>query len=245
MRDVINTMEEILKFKFDGNMYELYRDSNVLKCSKLVGYVHDFNLSEDEKKLVKEVYNEVIPSNEIVLLGNFNHDNNNFMHFIDKKNSMNIFYQIEGNRLIAPKKEALSYLNCTFNNQNEYLCEGNIKNTTQKYFKRIIKVTGKTVVVFVTSLALFVTPVLAQSEIDTDISPINTSSSVTLYKAETPKKSEISVKEIEDLIRGNKNLSVEEKELALSCPEFFKENSKLMDGEVIKSRLSNLVINYH
>ncbi len=163
------------------------------------------------------------------------------MHFLDKKASMNIFYQIEGKELVVPSKEDLRYLNCIFNNQEEtlYNNSSNIKEETNQFFKRIIKKGSKTVVVLVTSLALFVTPVLAKGTINDGITLIDASNSVILYEQAIPSKG-MDAQEIESLIKNNSNLSNEEKELALSCPEFFAENSKYFDKNLIANRLSNL-----
>ncbi|MFR7666862.1 MAG: hypothetical protein ACLU2J_06335, partial [Clostridia bacterium] len=98
-----------------------------------------------------------------------NIDDKNIFHYFSTLNGLHLFYYKDDNLIKPVDKDLRIKLNCLFNNQEMPLINETFNNM-EKYFKKIIKVNGNSIVAFISSAVIFLSPGLisAFAQVDTD-----------------------------------------------------------------------------
>ncbi|MBE6154985.1 MAG: hypothetical protein E7163_05420 [Firmicutes bacterium] len=150
-------MKKLIEFKYDNKRFLI-----ALKNNKIEKYVIENNkyknkLSNDEQNILNYVISQLLPSNDLIKIKDINLGSQNYEVYVDKKSNIKVFNPF-------PNIHDLKTLNILFNNQNECVAIGNFKN--KDFYKRIVKVGNKLVVVIVSlSVCLTLTSKLNNSNI--------------------------------------------------------------------------------
>ncbi len=149
-------MEELLKFKYKDYELVLLYDKEKVYYAKRVNNVLSYDISDNDRALLKFVYKKVMPSNNLGVRKDINYQNKTYKHLVDKNNSLHLFYELKDNELCIPDLEVRKKLNYLYNNQEALVYEMKDKaNNHQGFFKRVIKIGKKSLLVFVaTSVVL-------------------------------------------------------------------------------------------
>ena len=139
-------MKEIFKFKYNNYYLCLFNDKNKFIKKKIDKDNNIKETNEDENNLIDLVFNKIIPSKKIINLGNIKYNKKDFIHLYSK-NNIHIFYEINNGKLYFPIEKDQILLNSIYNNYNEFFAIND--NTNNKYFKKIINIGKKVVVVFI------------------------------------------------------------------------------------------------
>lgn len=233
-------MKEILKFLYNGKMLSLV-DYQGLKCGVYVEDKIEFTVTEEEKLVILRIFQSVLPTNDVVDLGSFNYNYKNFRHFMDRNKGLSVFYEVKDNVLVAPSSQDIKVLNLIFNHQDECVKENRgIRLSDSKYYKRIVRFGTKMVIVFVSSaLALNLycnmLPKVVNESFDEAISYTEQYDSYSVDEK---------VNVIISTIKSNPNLTQEEKNFFLSCPDFFLDNIDYFRLEEVINHLKALKVVY-
>lgn len=259
-------MQEVLRFNYDNINYVIVRVNDVLRFGKIVNENLVFDITQKERQLINDVFKEILPSNNMVTLGVLRLNNKDFIHFLDKRNWLNVFYEIINNSLVCPSKEDLIFFNNTFNHQSEYVYVGMIEKN-KDFFRRIVKKGEKLITVLIASSTLLISSVLADV-VNINQADVVTISANTFMDVGTGEESlaslfdnldsyiemvqpieevdskDLSEEKIIEAIKNNSNLSDKEKQLFLSCPEFFQERLGYLDYDTVINSLNKLRVVY-
>lgn len=236
----------IFKVNLDNAEYFIELKDNKLVKGKEINGETKYDITEDENKVIDHIFNLLAPSKNYTVLRNIEYKNKTYSHLMDDKNSFHIFYEIKDGKLQIPDEDTLSFFNKIFNTQNEYFANNEDYSNNDGYFKRIVKIGKKAIIVFIASNMCF--NVLGGT--------LNVKASTGDYndgyiysqgeQVEPYEKEEISLTydDIVSLVNENQKLLPEEKELILSNKDFFDDNLQYMDHNHVKTMLQNLHINY-
>lgn len=236
-------MEDIIYFNIDDIKYSIKKDNNKLLFYRNMEIINN----EEDKKLINLVLNKITNVSDIVKLPTINIDDKNIFHYFSTLNGLHLFYYKDDNLIKPVDKDLRIKLNCLFNNQEMPLINETFNNM-EKYFKKIIKVNGKSIVAFISSAVIFLSPGLntafAQVETD-DVLNLNLVESVEISKNDLNEMTaELKYKYIENAINCNIYLTLDEKQFFLSQPQFFIDQAKYMDINYVLESLMNLKVVY-
>lgn len=233
-------MKEILKFKDLDVELCLFIEKDNLLYGKYENENISFNISDEQKELIKLVFYKMLPSNNIKDLGYIIYDHNKIRHLYDIENKFHIFND-------ELEKIDLFNLSYIYNNQNDYVCslinkKNYMKRGESRYIKRHVKIKDKIFVVFLTSaflLTMTIGTVKGIQWINYFKDKRNYEQNVLEYE-----NRKLKIEDIINVINNNPNLTNEEKNLFLSSSEFFYDNLEYLDYYTVISNLENLSIDY-
>ncbi|MBQ8473204.1 MAG: hypothetical protein IJ501_06850 [Bacilli bacterium] len=234
-------MKEILNFIDEGIQLCLFINNGNLVYGKRLDDKISYDITDNQRELIKNVFYSLLPSNIIKDLGYIKYNNKSIKHLYDLNNNYHIFY--EDNYQIT---EDILNLNSLFNNQEEYLASYNKKNSFKRsesrYTRRRVKIKDKVIPVLVLSTSLILMTLLSIEgikRIDFSIQNYKENELVSKYQ-----DNDVKLEDIIQFINSNPNLTNEEKEFFLSCPEYFQDNLEYFDYYTLVNNLSNIYINY-
>lgn len=246
-------MEIILKFEYDNIQYYVVKEKEEIKYCFVENGEKNYNLNEEQKKLVNMVVSKLIPSNDKIKTMEYTLNGKKYDVYIDKKNYFHTFFP-------TPSDGELKKLNFLFNNMEEYIAynsqqayyKGDLfsyKSKASDFIKRIVKIGKKDVVVlladglFGISCLLFLASVYkfnVNDEINYHSKP--------QYQQEIAYTQSLSDEEylmgIENAINSNNNLSDEEKKSYLVNPGMYLDTKKNTSIVHLKEILSTVDFQY-
>ena len=234
-------MKEILNFIDEGIQLCLFINNGNLVYGKRIDDNISYDITESQSELIKSVFYNILPSNDIKDLGYLKYGEKNINHLYDLKTHFHIFY--EDNYQITKDVLKLSYL---FNNQEEYITLFKEKNSFQRsesrYTRRRVKVKDKIISVLVLGTVIVSSSLILLGYID--------KASILIRDYQDEKRTiayqefDLKLEDIYNAINTNSNLTVEEKEFLLSYPKYFQDNLEYFDYYTVTNNLSNLYIKY-
>ncbi len=149
-------LEELLKFKYKDYELVLLYDGKIVHYAKKENNTLNYNISSNDKSLIKFIYKMVMPSKNLSLRKDIIMANKTYRHFVDKNNFIHLFYEVKNNELVIPIPDVRKKLNLLYNNQEAIVYEANEQDKTKdkKFFKRIINIGKKTIIVLVAASAI-------------------------------------------------------------------------------------------
>lgn len=149
-------MDELLKFKYKDYELVLLYDGKIVHYAKKENNTLNYNISSNDKSLIKFIYKMVMPSKNLSLRKDIIMANKTYRHFVDKNNFIHLFYEVKNNELVIPIPDVRKKLNLLYNNQEAIVYEANEQDKTKdkKFFKRIINIGKKTIIVLVAASAI-------------------------------------------------------------------------------------------
>ncbi len=257
-------MNLVGKFKLNGILYGI----GIKEDKYYVGRVKDKKiytyLSDNEKIVISSILDQLTPGRDLVEVTSVTIEDRIYKTYYNPSKSMFLFNP-------KPNESDLKFLNSTYNNQSEYLFNNNV-NQTNNYFKRLVKLGKKTVVVILSSAFLLGNAQVVKA--DTNANLIDDNKFINIVDdtinydissdelddglvVEYPSEKDLSnldvnTLSIEDVrklvnsaITGNINLSEQEKSLMLSNSTIILDNYKYMDLALILDNLNTLKIVYN
>lgn len=231
-------MKEILKFNYKDYQLCLYYGNKKAYYAKKINGKLNFNVSLKEISLIKFFYKKVMPSSHLSMKYTLAFNKGNYMLFEDNENKVCLFYELKDNRLEVPKLAVRKKLNYLLNNQNEYASEaGNSleiassKKDDNKFFKRIVRIGKRIVVVLVASSIVLGYDYIEQKELAE--SKINIEEVFKDYNLE----------EIANSLVYDPESIDEEKQSISTQEEFRKLAEKIYQIDNLQSK--DILINYH
>ena len=245
-------MKIVGKFKLNDIVYGIGIKDN----KYFVGRIKDDKLytflTDEEKNVVNLILDRLTPGSDLVEVTPVMIEDRIYKTYYNPSKSMFLFNP-------KPNESDLKFLNSTYNNQSEYLFNNNV-NQTNNYFKRLVKLGKKTVVVILSSAFLLGNAQVVKA--DTNASEFNTiqvihndeldNSLISEYINEELPKLEVDLLtryDVQDLvytaIKNNTNLSIDEKILLLKYSTIVLDNYKYMDLARVLNSLNKLTIHYY
>ncbi len=235
---------EILEYNFNGSTYVAYYYNNNIVFGIKNGSTIDTNLNKKENFIIRSIYNFIVGDKKYLLeLEPININDKSIKVLYNEKNKLYSFYQIVNDKISYLDNETLKFLNCLYNNQNNYMNKNGINNLKDK-FKILVKIGGVLTTVLVSSAIILSSfPIVPNNEVVFKMDYYVDS----LYKNKTMAKnnSDYSYNEIIETINNNTNLTDSEKNFLINgLKNEILENIDYMDLEQIKRNLSELNIKY-
>ncbi len=144
-------MQEILKFVYENNDLCLFKQNDLYLFGKRKDGIVSYDVSLDEKKIIRKVFLKVISLTNIVNLGNFSFAKKDYLHFLDKDSGMHVFYEQTVDGLRYPSDTVQKELNYIFNHQKASVNVGKDSFKDKSFFRRVVTVGASTVVVLVST----------------------------------------------------------------------------------------------
>ena len=237
-------MKKLLSFKNNQEELIVFLNEKKLVFAKRSKKNITFDLDKKEINLIEEVLSQVLPTKELIDLGNIKDNNKEFRHFFDKINGYHLFYN--NDLSIIPIKDFYK-LNKKYN--NETLCSEDYdfdtdyieedftdeEYETEEELRRYIKVNGILKKVIVSLSALFIALSLGITyKLNED--------KIEKFKSDLFPKN-YTFEDVVEVIENNPKIGDEEKKLFLSCPEYI-ESCLPYFSEIMYDNLKNMSINY-
>ena len=239
-------MLPLIKFEYNNNEYFVEYDNKKLKYYSIKNNKKNYNISKEERRIIDYVVNKVTPSKNIIKLMDFNFNNRQYKMYLDKKTGLRLFKPTPNN------KDSIT-LNKVFNNMEEYVAynigERLPTPDNTPYFKRIIKIGSKIIVVFLLETALLAT-ILTSPIMPTQLSHeaqdtfFGSSYSEREIKYTSSLSDEEYLSRITNAIKSNEHITEKEKEAMLSNPIVFIDNKESINIIYLEKILKNLRITY-
>ena len=135
-------MKIVGKFKLGKNIYVIVLNNNKYKVGRLENNVVNYNLSDEEKKLIMVIIDKILPKDNGIKLPSFNLDGK--IYDVMVSNNVYMFSS-------EPNKNDLRLLNNIFNSQSEYMYFGKGIDKDSKFIKRFVKLGKKTLLILLSS----------------------------------------------------------------------------------------------
>lgn len=256
-------MEIVGKFKLNNIIYGIGVKNNKYFTGRIKdGKLYTF-LTEEEKNIINLILDQLTPGRDIVEVTPVTIKDNTYKTYYNVSKNIFLFNPV-------PNERDLKFLNSTYNNQNEYLFNNNFVQTNN-YFKRLVKLGKKTIVVLLSSAFLLSNAQVVKA--DTNVNQINENKLVNvvddtlnydisgdelddnlvneyindeLSKLDVNSLTRVDVQDlVTNAIYGNANLSEEEKKLVLKYSTVVLDNYKYMDLSRVLNSLNKLTIVYN
>ena len=250
-------MKIVGKFKVNDVLYGIGIKDNKyyvgrIKDNKLYTY-----LSEDEKRLVDYILGAITPSDNMIKVA----------PVVVNDNKYDVFYSLVKNLFMfspLPIVNDLRYLNSIFNNQEGSVYNKEIGSSIKNYFKRLIKVGKKTVVLLLSSAFMLSSAQVVKADVDLNdvddsklINIVDTNRAFDISSDLLDNDAVYSVdsdyqhieiqsleKAINDALAKNTSLSEEEKDFIRQNTDILLDNQNFVDLDLVLERLSSMQIVY-
>ncbi len=235
-------MKEILNFEDNGKEYCLYYDKSLKYACRKADKL-SFDVTEEEKNFIFFVLLKVLPLNDLKYLGNVQLKNNSYNHYIDKLNNYHLF--LDSNRHL-PTFADFKSLNIIYNNQKDYVASDKEKKLEDKAkITRVVSVKGKKIVVgLLLSVGLYASVLVALSKTSLGRDLIIDILEKDIVSEYDLAYDTLEVNDIEEALKNNVNLSLEEKEYLTSFTDFFNDMLPYLDYTDVMDSLSKMSIVY-
>ena len=197
----------------------------------------------EEEKILEEVYSKILGFANLLKLKNISFKNKLFAHYLNQ-NNFNIFYEIKDNKLTIPNEKDLKILNYYYNNQEELWAINSLNSKDNNYFKRVINIGKKALVVYLAStITLGLSGEVVVNASVGDYHPPIEQNIIT--NEEENENLVLSYEDIVELVNLNPYLSLDEKNLILDQKEYFIAALGYLNNSHVKKMLANLKIEYY
>ena len=234
----------IANFKNDGKEYVFQYENKEIKYAINENGTVNYSLTEEERKMMDEVFSKIIVSSNpknYIRLNQINYNNKLFQTMYDKKTNNKFFLQIIDNKFYIPIEEDNKYLLKNFCDTT-VLYDNNNQNQNGEYYQKevTLKNSLKKIIVTVVLSSTLLSVALNSSVVENLFQEDMYSEEV----EEIPERefSEELYDEIIASLFSNPNISGIEKEAIQASYNLIKENAQYMDIDVVKDRLSTLKI---
>ena len=236
-----------MKFlKFIWNDSELFWKINndKLQKGKLKDKKEIYNLSLEEENILDEILSKVLSFSKPTNLKNIYFNNKTFKHFVSEY-GFNVFYEEKDNKLTLPSEKDLKILNFVYNNQ-EGVWAFQFKNSNNKdYFKRIVNVGKKAIIVsLISSITIGLNSNIVVRASAGDYEAYYQNNIAVNQQLDETENVTLTYEDVVNLINANPYLNQDEKNLILSCKQYFLDNLTYMDNAHVQKMLTNLQIEY-
>ncbi len=227
---------KILKFNWFAKELFINLENNKLQKGKVENAIINYDLSKEESNIIDIVFKQ-IASNNYIHLKDISYNNNSFAHLLNS-NNLNIFFEIKDKHYDIPNEADLKILNFIYNNQERYSSFKLSDLKEYDFYQRIVKIGKKAIPVLIAANIAFTMGgnLVAEASVgdyEEYYNSINNVEEITL-----------TYNDIVNLVNTNPNLSNEEKNVILSCKEYFNDNLAYLDHNHISNMLKNLKIAY-
>ena len=156
---------EILEYNFNGSTYVAYYYNNEIVFGIKNGSTININLSKKENFIIRSIYNFIVGDKKYLLeLEPININDKSIKVLYNEKNKLYSFYQIV-DKISYLDNDTLKFLNCLYNNQNNYINKNVINNLKDK-FKILVKIGGVLTTVLVSSTIILSSfPIVPNNEV--------------------------------------------------------------------------------
>lgn len=146
-------MKIAVKFKYENEEYNIVEIKEKYKAGVVKNNQLCFKLNENQQSIVKEIVDKLYPTSSIVKIRNLEINGKTHELYYNYERNLFLFPGVSGNDL--------KQLNYIYNNQDEWVYSEKLGDKAKNYFKRIVNVGKKSVVVLLTGvLALSFTSTL-------------------------------------------------------------------------------------
>lgn len=230
--------EILLRFDYNNRMYYVVNNSNHIRCYYLDNNTKHYDLDKEEKELIISIVYDIFSFRSPLKVMDYSINNHTYEVYMDKETSLYSFKPF-------PNQEDLIKLNMLFNNMEDYLAltEENEK-PKETFFKRIIKVGSKYVVIFVAAGLLVGETISVATNFIKNSGPLYYDSAIIAMSTSSTLSDQEIIETIKSSVMSNRYLTEEEKEKILSNLTLFVDNKDNMDLDYVKNNLKTIKINY-
>ena len=135
-------MKVVGKFKLGRKIYVIVLINNKYRVGRLEGNLVNYNLSDEEKKLIMVIIDKLLPKDNGIKISSLKI--NNTVYDIRVSDNMYMFNPV-------PNENDLKILNNIFNSQSECVYAGSFLDKDSNFIKRFVKLGKKTLLVLLSS----------------------------------------------------------------------------------------------